>query len=120
MFIQDELREYIHDDVIHGNVYFGDTVEQAISTLHAHPIDIVIIEPKSMADIRLVKYTSEHFPNTRIILAVERNIEDVISTVKNSQFSVLHKPYTLREFRDLLKENSLPCKETHNERYLKY
>ena len=105
MFIQDELREYIHDHDIYGNVYFGDTIEQAITMLHAHPIDIVIIEPKSMADIRLVKYTSEHFPTARIILAVERNIEDVISTVRNSQFSVLHKPYTLREFRDLLIES---------------
>jgi DNA-binding NtrC family response regulator len=105
MFIQDELREYIHNHDIHGNVYFGDTIEQAITTLHAHPIDIVIVEPKSMADIRLVKYTSEHFPNARIILIVERNIEDVISTIRNSQFGVLHKPFTLRELRDLLEEN---------------
>jgi DNA-binding NtrC family response regulator len=102
--IQNELQEYIHDSDLHGNVYFGDTIEQAISTLHTHSIDIVIVAPKSMADIRLVKYTSEHFPNARIILAVERNIENVISTIKNSQFELLHKPFTLRELRDLLGE----------------
>lgn len=105
MFVQNELREYIHERDIHGNVYFGDTIEQAITMLHARRIDVVIIEPKSMADIRLVKYTSEYFPNARIILAVERNIEDVISTIRNSQFGVLHKPYTLREFRELLEED---------------
>lgn len=109
MFIQDELREYIHDHDIHGNVYFGETIEQAITMLHAHPIDIVIIEPKSMADIRLVKYTSEHFPNVRLILTVERNIEDVISTIRNSQFGILHKPFTLMDFRKII------GKETHNE-----
>jgi signal transduction histidine kinase len=107
MFVQNELREYIHDHDMHGNVYFDDTIEQAIATLQAHPIDLVIVEPKSMADIRLVKYTSQYFPKIRIILSVERSIEDIISTIRNSQFRILHKPFALREFRNILKENSI-------------
>jgi DNA-binding NtrC family response regulator len=100
--IKDELREYIHDSDIHGNVYFGDTIEQVITILHAHPIDIVILELKSMADIRLLKYTYEHFPNVRIILTVERNIENVISTIRNSQFGILHKPFTLKALKEII------------------
>jgi DNA-binding NtrC family response regulator len=80
-----------------GKAYFADNIEEATALLYAHPIDIAVLDLKQMTDIRVLKYINEYFNNVRIVVAVERNIENAISTIRNSQFGILHKPFTLEE-----------------------
>jgi DNA-binding response OmpR family regulator len=104
--IKEELRECISD--LPGNTYFADTIEEAVAMLHTYPIDIAFLDVQYLADIQFVKYAHTHFKHIQIILSVESTLEDVISIIRSSQFSVLHRPFTLKEVRAILEARNVP------------
>ena len=73
--------------------------------LNAQPIDILFLEFKGCADAGLLKYTHEHFKKIQIVLAAESGIEDAISIIKKTHFSMVQKPFALQEVRSILAEN---------------
>ena len=93
--IRDEVQEYLKDR--QGKAYFADNIEEAIALLHAHLIDTAVLDLEQMTDIRVLKYINKYFNHVRIVVAVERTIESAISTIRNSQFGILCKPFTLEE-----------------------
>jgi DNA-binding NtrC family response regulator len=98
--IHNELQEYVRDR--QGEAYFANNIEEAISLLHTHPIDVAVLNLIRVADIRLLKYINKEFKHVRIVLAVEQNLENAISTIRNSQFGFLHKPFTLQELDEIV------------------
>ena len=97
---RNELQEYLKER--QGHAYFADTVEEAIILLHANQIDLAVLGVLQIADIRLLKYINTYFKPVRVVLTVEKDIEHAISTVRNSQFGILHKPFTLKELGEII------------------
>lgn len=101
-YIQDELQEYLKD--MQGNAHFADDIEEAMNMLHSHPFDVAVLNVNRIADIRLLKYIHQYFSNIRIVLVIEKNVENAISAIKNTQFKILPKPFTLEEFGEIVKQ----------------
>jgi len=101
-YIKGELQELVTD--LHGSAFFAATVEEAVTILHTHPIDILFFELREIGDAGLLKYTNDHFNNVRIILTVESGMLDAIATIKNVQFEVLQEPLVLKELRAIVRK----------------
>ncbi len=66
---------------------------------------ILFLELKGYADTGLLKYTHAYFNNVRIIVTAESGIEEAISIIKKTHFSVVQKLFALQEVRDILVKN---------------
>jgi DNA-binding NtrC family response regulator len=98
--IKDDLQECVSDP--EGNFYFTHNIEEVVAILHLYRIDIAFLELQRLADIRLLKYIRDHFPQVRMILSVENRLEDAISAIKSCQFSLLYQPFAVRKLKNIL------------------
>lgn len=84
------------------DVHEADNADKALSLLASHgPFDIVfsdIVMPGKVTGIDLAEHVSEHYPNTRIILA--SGYSERRATVPGVQ--ILGKPYDVAEVLDLI------------------
>ena len=98
--IKDALQECVSDP--EGNFYFTHNIEEVVAILHLYRIDIAFLELQRLADIRLLKYIRDHFPQVRMILSVENRLEDAISAIKSCQFGLLYQPFAVRKLKNIL------------------
>jgi len=101
-FIKHELKEFISD--MKGKAYFANTADEAVAMLNHYTIDIFFLELRGLVEIGLIKYAHDNFKNIRIILIGEREIESMISTIKNSHFSFIQQPFGLKDLRHILSD----------------
>jgi len=108
-FIKHELLEFIND--MRGKAYFAATPDEAVAMLNYYQIDIFFMELKGLIEIGLIKYANDNFKNIRVILIVESEIENAISTIKNNHFSFIQQPFGLRDLKHILSDKISQSKQ---------
>ena len=100
-FQLNELKEFFGK--MDSKIYTAKTIREAIKKIIDNQIAIVIIDINSIADIGLIKYINDNFPNVRAFLTVENQLEEAISVFKNGSYKLLSNPMSLQELKEILK-----------------
>ena len=85
-----------------SELFLVESTQQAVHVLSKNIINVVLINMNSISDIGLVKYINDNFPNVRVFLTVENQIEEAISVFKNGSYKLLSNPMKLQELKKIM------------------
>ena len=99
-YIVNEMTDFLKTN--NSELFLVESTQQAVHVLSKNIINVVLINMNSISDIGLVKYINDNFPNVRVFLTVENQIEEAISVFKNGSYKLLSNPMKLQELKKIM------------------
>jgi len=97
---RNELNEFLETQDY--KVYSAESDLEAVRILNDTNINEVVVHFTKIMNIGLINYINHHFPNISLFLVTNNYVEQAISVIKNCACEILHEPFTLDEFKEVL------------------
>jgi DNA-binding NtrC family response regulator len=95
-----EIGDYIRD--IAAATYFAQNHEQAIQILDDHPVEIAVLNLRSMTDAVVLRYISRYYPEIHVVVSANKEFDEIISVFNQQNYSRLPQPLKLQELKTML------------------
>lgn len=95
--MQNEISEFVSE--LESDNYFSNSTEESIRILNEHVIDRVILKVRRIKDIAILKYIQDYYNNIKVVIEASDEFDEVISVFKETSYSVLHEPYSLKDLK---------------------
>ena len=103
-FLQNELEEFIGKKC--SNIFSTASALKSINILDHNSIDMVLLRMNAISDVALLNYINNNYKKIKVLLSAERNLEDVISSIKDGNYTILHDQDNLAEINKYLRSIS--------------
>ena len=94
-FLQKELEEFMGREC--SNIFSTASALKAINILDHNSIDMVLLRMNTISDVALLNYINNNYKKIKVLLSAERNLKDVISSIKDGNYTILHDQDNLAE-----------------------
>ena len=92
-----EIKDFL--SLYNDSLFYAKTNREAIRLLNKEKFDYVIIDFVMYNEFKLIKYINENYKNIKIILTMNRDLQEIISTIKNGKYNVIVQPFRLSELK---------------------
>jgi len=90
-----ELIDFYADNV----VLSANSNKIAIQKLLENEVDLAIIVINSNLDLGIVKYINDNFKKIKMILSIEKEMQELFSVITNSSYITIENPLRLKELK---------------------
>ena len=105
-----EISEFTKDQ---GNTTFiTHSSEESIHVLSSTEIQKAVVSLKIIQDTAILKYINDYYPHIEVVVIANKTLDDVISILKNTNYSVVHEPLRLSELKGQIGIKSPPIDKT--------
>jgi DNA-binding NtrC family response regulator len=94
-FLKKELEEFIGREC--SNIFSTASALKAINILDHNSIDMVLLRMNTISDVALLNYINRNYKKIKVLLSAERDLEDVIFSIKDGNYTILHDQDNLAE-----------------------
>jgi response regulator RpfG family c-di-GMP phosphodiesterase len=98
-FEMNELYDFFADD----DLFIAENDRKAIQLLKSNRIELVLVNITSHSDFGLVHYINNNFEGIRIILSIQKDMQDAFSVITKGKYQTLQNPMKLKELKRMLK-----------------
>jgi DNA-binding response OmpR family regulator len=95
-----EIKDFL--SLYNDSLFYAKTNREAIKLLNKIKFDYVIIDFAMYNEFKLIKYINDNHKNVKIILTMSRDLQEIISTIKNGKYHVIVQPFRLSELKKQL------------------
>lgn len=98
-FELNELNDFFSDD----DLFTAENDIKAIQMLKNNSIELVLININSHSDFGLVNYINNNFEGIKIILSIQKDMQDAFSVITKGKYQTMQNPMKLKELKRMLK-----------------
>jgi len=99
-YFLNNLQEYFAAN--NDNILFSADLQEAIKILHKTEIKLIIMQFRTLDEMKLIKYINDYFPNIQIIVFTSEKDNDLMKIIQKSKFQILKQPFRFSELNKLL------------------
>ncbi len=92
-----ELRDFFSDSQITSTSY-----RNCIKYLSKSNFDLALLSITKISELGLVKYINTNYPNTKVILSLNKAIDVALSVITNGKFQQIQNPLKLTELKGII------------------
>jgi DNA-binding NtrC family response regulator len=97
-----ELKEFFADSIL----FSAHSNKAAIQKLTENAIDLALISINSTSDFGLVKYINDNFGETKVVLSIQKEMQDAVSVITKGKYTTVENPLRLKELKNALKNKT--------------
>ena len=92
-----EIKDFL--SLYNDSLFYAKTSREAIKLLNRKKFDYIIIDFVMYKEFKLIKYINENYKNIKIILTMNNDLQEIISTIKNGKYNIIFQPFRLSELK---------------------